>query len=56
MVRRARPGDAGAIAELFAAARAQAMPWLPVLHSADDDRRFFGEEREPDARYEGRPQ
>ena len=44
MVRRARPGDAGAIAELFAAARARAMPWLPVLHSADDNCRFFGEE------------
>lgn len=41
MVRRARPGDADALAELFRAARAEAMPWLPNLHSADDDRRFF---------------
>ena len=43
MVRRARPGDAGAIAELFAAARAQAMPWLRVAHSADDNERYFGD-------------
>ena len=38
---RGRPGDAGQVAALFAAARAAVMPWLPVLHDADEDRAFF---------------
>jgi GNAT superfamily N-acetyltransferase len=33
--------DADAIAVIFGAARAAAMPWLAVLHSAEEDRRFF---------------
>ena len=35
------PADAPAIAALFAASRAAAMPWLPVLHTPDEDRAFF---------------
>jgi ribosomal protein S18 acetylase RimI-like enzyme len=38
---RGRPDDAGQMAALFAAARAAAMPWLPVLHDAGEDRAFF---------------
>jgi GNAT superfamily N-acetyltransferase len=37
----ATPADAEAIAAVFGAARAAAMPWLAVLHSAEEDRRFF---------------
>ena len=36
MIRRARPDDAEAIATIFRESRAEAMPWLPVLHDADD--------------------
>ena len=41
MVRCARPADAEAIAELFLAARHEAMPWLAVAHTAAETRRFF---------------
>jgi GNAT superfamily N-acetyltransferase len=41
MVEDGRPQDAAAIAALFAAARRDAMPWLPVLHTPEEDRRFF---------------
>ena len=34
----ARPGDADAIAALIAASKADAMPWLAVVHTADEDR------------------
>ena len=37
----ATAGDAEAVAAVFEAARADAMPWLPVLHSQAEDRRFF---------------
>jgi putative acetyltransferase len=33
--------DADALAAVFKAARYTAMPWLPVLHSEAEDRRFF---------------
>jgi len=36
----ARPDDAGAIAELIAASKADAMPWLAVVHTPADDRRW----------------
>lgn len=39
----AQPDDADALAAIFTAARRNAMPWLPQLHSADDDRRFIAE-------------
>ena len=37
-LRRAQPGDARAVAEVFLAARADAMPYLPALHSDDETR------------------
>ncbi len=43
MLRRARPGDVAEIASLFEASRAEAMPWLPVLHSSEEDRNFFAQ-------------
>jgi putative acetyltransferase len=33
--------DAPAVAAVFGAARDEAMPWLPRLHTAAEDRRFF---------------
>jgi ribosomal protein S18 acetylase RimI-like enzyme len=42
MLRRAHPDDAAAIAAVFAAAREEAMPWLPVLHTAEEDVAYFG--------------
>ena len=42
MLRRARTDDVHAIATLFRESRAEAMPWLPVLHAPDEDRWFFG--------------
>jgi GNAT superfamily N-acetyltransferase len=39
----ARPEDAGSLAAIFTAARRTAMPWLPELHTEDEDRRFIGE-------------
>lgn len=42
MLRRAGPDDIEAIARISRTARAEAMPWLPVLHTAGEDRAFFG--------------
>jgi ribosomal protein S18 acetylase RimI-like enzyme len=39
--RRAEPADAPAIADLFLASRAAAMPWLPVLHGREETVAFF---------------
>ena len=41
MLRRARPDDVDAIVEIFVTSRAEAMPWLPVLHTPDEDREHF---------------
>ena len=41
MLRRARREDAEAVAALFEASRAEAMPWLPVLHTPEEDVVFF---------------
>lgn len=41
--RRAGLDDAADIARLFQAARRSAMPWLPVLHSAEEDVAFFAD-------------
>jgi ribosomal protein S18 acetylase RimI-like enzyme len=38
---RGRAEDAAQVAALFAASREAAMPWLPVLHGAAEDRAFF---------------
>ena len=39
----AGPEDAEALAVIFTTARREAMPWLPALHSAAEDRRFIAE-------------
>jgi GNAT superfamily N-acetyltransferase len=36
-IREASPTDAEAVVLVFRASRAEAMPWLPVLHSEDED-------------------
>jgi GNAT superfamily N-acetyltransferase len=41
-IRPAVPEDVPRITEVFQAARAAAMPWLPVLHTPDEDLAFFG--------------
>ena len=41
MIRRARSEDAEAIARIFRESRAEAMPWLPVLHDPDDELQHF---------------
>ena len=41
MLRRARLDDVDAIVAIFRESRAEAMPWLPVLHTAEEDRDFF---------------
>lgn len=40
--RRATPADAPALADLFLAARREAMPWLPEQHSRDATVAFLG--------------
>jgi ribosomal protein S18 acetylase RimI-like enzyme len=42
MLRRASTDDIVAIVDIFREARAVAMPWLPVLHTVDEQRAFFG--------------
>ncbi len=41
-IRTARSSDVGAIVEVFHQARAAALDFLPVLHSAAEDHAFFG--------------
>lgn len=41
MLRRARLDDVDAIVAIFRDSRAEAMPWLPVLHTAEEDGDFF---------------
>ena len=41
MLRPARPDDADALAVILRAAMRGAMPWLPELHTPEDDRRFL---------------
>jgi ribosomal protein S18 acetylase RimI-like enzyme len=41
VLRPARPEDADALAGILRAAMRGAMPWLPELHTPDDDRRFL---------------
>jgi ribosomal protein S18 acetylase RimI-like enzyme len=49
VIRRARPADAEAVARIFRESRADAMPWLPVLHSTDEDVGYFRGALEADA-------
>lgn len=41
MIRRSRPEDADAVVRIFRESRAEAMPWLPVLHKKKEDTAFF---------------
>jgi GNAT superfamily N-acetyltransferase len=41
MIRRARPEDAETVVRIFRESRAEAMPWLPVLHTAEEDLVYF---------------
>jgi GNAT superfamily N-acetyltransferase len=41
VIRQAEAGDAEAIARIFRESRAEAMPWLPVLHDPDDELEHF---------------
>jgi len=41
VIRRARPEDAEAVTRIFRESRAEAMPWLPVLHTEEEDRSWF---------------
>jgi GNAT superfamily N-acetyltransferase len=43
VIEAARPEDADAIASQFSASRRAAMPWLPVLRDAAEDRAYFAE-------------
>lgn len=42
MIRRGDPADASDVARIFRESRAEAMPWLPVMHSLDEDLAWFG--------------
>ena len=42
MIRRARPDDAEAVVRIFHESRAEAMPWLPLLHTHEEDLGWFG--------------
>jgi ribosomal protein S18 acetylase RimI-like enzyme len=42
-IRRATPADVAAIAVLFARVRTVKLPYLPKLHSPEEDVRFFGD-------------
>lgn len=43
MIRRASPKDAEAVVGIFRESRAEAMPWLPVLHTEAEDRAWYRE-------------
>ena len=43
MLRQALPEDADALAQILRAAMRDAMPWLPELHTPDEDRWFIRE-------------
>jgi ribosomal protein S18 acetylase RimI-like enzyme len=42
MLRAARPEDTPAVVAVFHAARADALPYLPILHTPEEDHAFFG--------------
>jgi len=43
VIRRATPRDAEAVVWIFRESRAEAMPWLPVLHTEAEDRAWYRE-------------
>jgi GNAT superfamily N-acetyltransferase len=40
VIRPARPGDVEEVVRIFRESRAEAMPWLPVIHTAEEDEAF----------------
>ena len=40
-IRRATPADAAEVARIFRESRAEAMPWLRVLHTAEEDEAWY---------------
>jgi putative acetyltransferase len=41
VIRRGAPSDAPEVAHIFRHSRAEAMPWLPVLHTPEEDTAWF---------------
>lgn len=41
MIRRGVPDDAPAVVRIFRDSRAEAMPWLPILHTPEEDENWF---------------
>lgn len=41
MIRRARPEDAQAVVRVYRDSRAEAMPWLPVVHTEEEDVKWY---------------
>ena len=44
-------GDLDSIVRIYRESRAEAMPWLPVLHTAEEDLRYFGDRLRSDEVY-----
>jgi putative acetyltransferase len=51
VIRRARPEDAEAVVRIFRESRAEAMPWLPVLHTPEEDIGHFARQFEAEVAY-----
>jgi GNAT superfamily N-acetyltransferase len=43
VIRRASPEDVEAVVRVFHESRAEAMPWLPVIHTAEEDAAFYAD-------------
>jgi GNAT superfamily N-acetyltransferase len=43
VIRRASPEDVEAVVRVFRESRAEAMPWLPVIHTAEEDAAFYAD-------------
>jgi GNAT superfamily N-acetyltransferase len=41
LIRQATPDDAAAVVRIFRESRVEAMPWLPVLHTAEEDQAWY---------------
>jgi GNAT superfamily N-acetyltransferase len=41
VIRSATPDDVEAVVRIFRESRAEAMPWLPVVHTAEEDAAFY---------------
>jgi putative acetyltransferase len=51
VIRRARAEDGEAVVRIFRESRAEAMPWLPVLHTPEEDLGHFTRQFGADAAY-----